>query len=255
MIADRHVHTGFSEDSSEDPKRSIEKAISLGMKDLYITDHYDMDFPDGLFMFDPNEYFRTMNELKEAYKERIQLHIGVELGLKADIAPRLKSFLETWPFEFAIGSIHLIDEKDPYERELFDMDDEMFYKRYFDVTLETLKACREVPIDTFGHLDYIVRYGYEQDKAYSYKKYSDVIDEILKELIARDTALEINTSGIRKGLKFAHPYPEVLERYRQLGGKKLTIGSDAHTADDIGSDFEKTIAHLKKLSFSDTNFI
>ena len=255
MIADRHVHTGFSEDSSEDPKRSIERAVSLGMKDLYITDHYDMDFPDGLFMFDPNEYFKVLSELKEAYKDQIQLHIGVELGLKTGIASKLKKFLGDWPFEFAIGSIHLIDDKDPYERELFDMDDDHFYRRYFDATLEALRACREVPIDTFGHLDYIVRYGYEKDKAYSYEKYSDIIDEILKEIISRNIALEVNTSGIRKGLGFAHPYPEVLKRYRQLGGKRLTIGSDAHTAEDIGSDFEETLACLKKLSFSDTNFI
>lgn len=255
MIADRHVHTGFSEDSSEDPKKSIEKAISLGMRDLYITDHYDMDFPDGLFMFDPDEYFRVMNGLKEAYKDQIQLHIGVELGLKTGIASKLKEFIDKWPFEFVIGSIHLIDDMDPYERELFDMDDAKFYKRYFDTALEALRECRDVPIDTFGHLDYVVRYGYERDKVYSYEKYSDVIDEILKEIISRNIALEVNTAGIRKGLKFAHPYPDVLKRYRQLGGKKLTIGSDAHIAEDIGSDFDVICSCLKKLSFSDINFI
>ena len=253
MIADRHLHTEFSEDSNEDPKRAIEKAISLGMKDIYITDHYDMDFPDGHFMFDTGRYFDELEILKESYADRIAVHAGVELGLKPEIGGRLLEFIEKNPFEYTIGSVHLIDDKDPYYRNEFDMSDRDFYRRYFEEVLLCLDKCSG--FDTLGHLDYVVRYGYKKDKEYSYEDNADLIDEILKRIIASAVALEINTAGLRKGLGFAHPYPQILKRYRELGGAKLAMGSDAHSAEDIGSKFDETMDYLKKFSFGYANFI
>ena len=47
MISDCHMHTCFSDDSNTPVEAMAERAISLGMKRICITDHYDMDFPDG----------------------------------------------------------------------------------------------------------------------------------------------------------------------------------------------------------------
>ncbi len=248
MLADRHLHTAFSEDSTENPRNTIERAIELGMKDIYITDHYDIDFPGGIFLFDADKYFEELTRLKGEYKDRINLHIGVEVGLKEDIGGKLDGFLKSYPWEYAIGSIHLMDEKDPYYRDEFDMDDEEFYRLFFDTSLRALKACEG--FDTFGHLDFAVRYGYHQDECYRYELYAEYIDEILKEVIRRDIALEINTAGLRKGLNYVHPYPDALRRYVQLGGRKLAIGSDAHVAKDVGANFKETLEYLRDFGFS-----
>lgn len=252
MIADKHTHTWFSEDSEENPENSIAKALELGMKDLYFTDHYDIDFPGGAFLFDLDRYFTEMNALKEKYADRINLHIGVELGLKKDICPKIRELVNKYPFEYKIGSIHLVDEKDPYEREQFDMSDEELFRRYFETTLECLKACDG--FDAFGHLDYVVRCGYHLDEEYSYEKNAELFDAILEEIVRRDLILEINTKGARRGLKYPHPYPKVLRRYKELGGKRLSMGSDAHRAYEIGAGFAEGLEYVKSFGFTEKNF-
>ena len=93
--------------------------------------------------------------------------------------------------------------------------------------------------DVLGHLDYVVRYGIEQEKEYSYRKFADEIDEILKILIKRGKGLEINMAGLKYGLPFAHPHPDILKRYRELGGEIITVGSDAHRPEHIAYEFAK----------------
>lgn len=253
MIADRHVHTCFSTDSGEAPENVLERAISLGMKEIYITDHFDIDYPGDGFRFDPESYFETLNRLKDSYKDRIKLHIGVEVSMNENIKEQVAELLEKYPWEYSIGSTHIVNGKDPYLRELFDMDDRAYYRSCFEASLSGIRSCGG--FDTFGHLDYAVRYGYTKDASYDYEDSADVLDEILKELIRRDIALEINTAALRKGLKYVHPYPEVLRRYKEFGGKKLAMGSDAHRAEDIGYMFDETLKYLQKFGFSEENFV
>ena len=252
MISDRHIHTRFSTDSGQEPEGCILRALELGMPSLTFTDHYDMDFPDGRFVFDVDAYFTELGMLKEKYADRIDVRIGVELGLKPELADRIQALLLKYPFDYSIGSIHVMGGRDPYERHLYDMTDAAFYRMYFETALECLKVCRG--FDTFGHLDYVVRYGYEKDAAYLPEEYADLIDSILEELIRQDIALEINTAGLRKGLKYAHPYPYVLRRYRQLGGRRLAIGSDAHTAADIGAGFMEALQYAAEFGFTEDCF-
>ena len=79
-----------------------------------------------------------------------------------------------------------------------------------------------------GHLDYVVRYGPNKNTFYSYEKYKELFDEILKTLIAKGKGIECNTAGFKAGLNHPHPTEEILKRYRELGGEILTLGSDAH---------------------------
>ncbi len=248
MLADRHLHTRFSEDSNEEPENVINAALRLGIEDVYITDHYDIDFPGGLFLFDVDKYFEELTKLKKKYAGTINVHIGVELGLKADIGDKIDALLAAYPFEYVIGSTHLMDEKDPYYRDIFDMDDESYFRLFFQNTLDSIRACRG--FDTFGHFDFAVRYGYEKDKYYRYELYEELIDDILKEIIKKDAALEINTASVRKGLKYFHPYPCILKRYKELGGKKLAAGSDAHTADEVGSGLVDIPEYIGGFGFS-----
>lgn len=65
------------------------------------------------------------------------------------------------------------------------------------------------PFDGFqvyGHLDYIVRYGHGGATTYHCSDYADIIDEILKTAIEKGIGIELNTSGLKYGLGFAHPH-------------------------------------------------
>ena len=98
-------------------------------------------------------------------------------------------------------------------------------------------------------MDYMVRYGETKEKEYSYQRYADVIDEILKTIIAKGKGIELNTAGLKYGLPFAHPHPDVLKRYRELGGEIITVGADGHRPDHIAYDFYKVSDILKSCGF------
>ena len=115
------------------------------------------------------------------------------------------------------------------------------------MTYELLKDF--IHVDTLGHLDYIVRYCPSRDANYNpMVDQKEVIDNILNLLIERDICLEINTSNLAKGFDFAHPHPDILKRYVELGGKKVTIGSDAHQADKLGYGFNDVKTLIEELN-------
>ena len=88
-----------------------------------------------------------------------------------------------------------------------------------------------------GHIDYVVRYGAHKAEQYGYTEYADILDAILRRVIEDGRGIEVNTAGLQKGLGFPNPHYDVIRRYRQLGGEIVTVGSDAHAPEQIGSNF------------------
>ena len=251
MIADTHVHSSFSTDSEADMRDVAIAAVEAGLPLLCFTDHIDWDYPveDLEFDFDRRAYFARITELREEFLGKIRILGGVELGLQPSLAARYRELLKNEPFDFVIGSQHLVAGMDPYYPETFDViSADEIYRKYFEEMLEGLKAFHE--FDSLGHLDYIVRYGRNYGAVYSYRAYADIIDEILKLLVRFNIALELNTCGIRKQLGFPNPHPDILRRYRELGGTLVTVGSDAHKAHLIGFAFDRAGQILRSCGFT-----
>lgn len=239
MLADMHMHTEFSQDSCAKMDSMAEKAIAMGIDTICFTDHIDWDFPEKnlIFDYDVDVYQKEIERTKEKYKGRLEILMGVELGMQPHLGARYQAFLKKYPFDFVIGSTHLVNNQDPYYGKIFEvLSDAKAYRLYFEEILANVKAFHD--FDSLGHLDYVVRYGTNKAKDYSYKENADVIDAILKELIAHGKALEVNTAGYRK-LGFPNPHPDVIRRYRELGGEMITIGADAHKPSHIGNDFKR----------------
>lgn len=250
MLADFHVHTKFSADSNAEPEDMIKEAVKKKMKAICITDHMDKDyFVDGEeWIFDTKDYFDHLKQLKEKYREKINLRIGIELGLQPHLQAFSKEIISAQEFDYVIGSVHAVGGRDPYYAEFYeDRTDEEAYREVLVETLENIKLIKDY--DVLGHLDYVVRYGKHKEKEYSYKRFSDEIDAILKQIIHDGKGLELNTGGLKYGLPFAHPYPEVLKRYRELGGEIITVGSDAHRPEHVAYDFDKAKEILKTYNF------
>ena len=91
-----------------------------------------------------------------------------------------------------------------------------------------------------------------RNQNYSYEAYQDLIDPILKTLIEKGKGLECNTGGLRYGLGHPNPCEDILRRYRQLGGEILTIGSDAHSPEQVGYGFQTASRLLAACGFSAT---
>ncbi len=278
IIADYHVHSDFSSDGLATMEQMIERALGLGLTKLCFTDHMDYDYPqisNYSFVFDIEKYQSKLQELKDIYRSKIELLTGIELGLQPQVLAPMEALVKNYPFDFIIGSTHVVDHMDPYYPEFWEnTSEEEGIQRYFQAILEN---CRLFPnFQVCGHIDYIVRYiptsvTYKQilrshiitpkDKLnreeaytkiyslYSYDKYADLLDEILKTLLSQGKGIEVNTSGLRYGLKYAHPRTEILKRYRELGGELITIGSDAHSPEHLCYDFPKIAELLRSLGY------
>lgn len=253
ILWDCHMHSFFSADSNTPMEEMIKKALSQGLKGICFTEHLDPDYPptpDDLdFSLDIPAYCSQLSRLKEQYKNKISLCFGIELGLQPHLAADFRDLLGMYPFDFVIGSSHVVHGRDPYYPEYFQgRREEEAYQEYFQSILENIEAFGEM--DVYGHIDYVVRYGPGQNTYYTYEAYRDILDEILKSLIRRGIGIELNTGGYHYGLGEPNPSAAVIRRYRELGGEIITIGADAHTPDKIGFAFSQAAQVLKTCGFT-----
>ena len=251
---DFHMHTKFSTDSDASVRSMLDASVDRGIQTVCITDHLDLDYPPDEelgsepFRFDLKEYFAVLTQIREEYRGRLDVRMGVELGLQPHLGRTYEELVREYPFGFVIGSLHLVHRMDPYYDKVFEgrTDGEV----YRDAFCETLRCLESVSsFDVLGHLDYVVRYGRNKAQEYSYREFSDEIDEILKKVISGEKGLEMNMGGIKYGLGFTNPHPDVLKRYRELGGEIVTVGADAHRPEHVAYDFEEAGEILKACGF------
>ena len=255
--SDFHMHSYHSGDSDTPMEDQIRAALSLGLSSVCFTEHLDMDWPyqntpdlePGTFDLDLAAYRQEYLRLRDKYRDRLHIFYGVELGLQPHLGDRLGAFTADHPeFDFILGSTHVSRQMDPYYSIFFEgRTEEEAYRTYFTDSLLSLRAFHQ--IDSYGHMDYVVRYGPNQDRFYSYERYRDVIDPILDLLLDHDIALEINTAGLSKGLSQCNPCTGIVRRYRQMGGRKITVGADAHAPAGIAAGFDTAAAILTEAGF------
>lgn len=250
ILCDFHMHSSFSGDSEASMEDMILSAIRKGLHTICFTEHLDLDYPPdcGCFLLDFDAYRTKLLALKEKYRDQITVLFGMEMGMQIHLGTRYAAIARSLPFDFLIASQHLVQGADPYFPDFWHGQDETsVYSLYFENILRHLTTMEEY--DTLGHLDYIVRYGPGQNRSYSYQKYADVIDPILRYLIEHGKCLEVNTAGLKYGLGHPNPEESVLMRYRELGGELITVGSDAHCPEHIAYDFSKAEQILHSLGF------
>lgn len=250
MYWDTHMHCHFSSDSKATPEEMILSSIQNHLNGICFTDHMDEDYPEAeLFHFDPKEYFETLKPLQEKYNDKLPVHIGVEIGLQPHLKDFYDEFLSQVPFDQVIASSHVVHGMDPYYKEFFNgKTEDAAYLEYFESILENLAVFDN--FDVYGHIDYIVRYGPNKNTYYSYNKFKDVIDEILRTLIAKGKGLELNMAGFKYGLQHPNPTEDILKRYRKLGGEILTLGSDAHAPEHVAYDYHQVREILTSAGFT-----
>ena len=254
ITADLHLHSSHSGDSHTPMEEMILQGISQGLTVMCFTEHNDFEYPASpegpgdIFLLNTDSYLYDLARLKEKYADKIRLLFGVELGLQPNVMRENAVFAKSYEFDFIIGSSHVCHGRDPYYPDFYEGRSEMeAYREYFESVLENVKKFSN--FDVYGHLDYVVRYGPNKDKNYAYETYKDIFDEILKLLLDKGKGIELNTGGIKSGMKDFHPCIDVLKRYRELGGEIITIGSDSHDEKHIGEAFDRAADVLKECGF------
>ena len=252
ILSDYHIHTSFSSDSEQNPEDIVKKAISLGFKNICFTDHNDFDFPleegNVMFLLNYQEYIKYFQNLREKYKNSINICIGVEQGLMKSVSSSVNNYDSGRQLDFIIGSSHLVYGQDPYYPDFWDkcsIDDAIL--TYYESIIENLKCCDN--FDVYGHLDYIIRYIPDESYLYDWHRYQDYLHDILKTLIENGKGIEINTAGLKYGLSEPNPCSGILKMYRELGGEIITIGSDAHSMNYLGYKFDIIPDYLMDAGF------
>ncbi len=245
LTTDYHMHSEFSPDSDTPIETIAKRSIELGLTEIAITDH--MEFTREFSPIDYNKLKEDLNRVRNSVKDKLTIKFGVEIGLSLNHVKEINNLVSSNDFDFVIGSVHDVDGLEFHLGDYFEnkTKDEA-YTQYFTYLLDCVKA-----FDCFcvsGHLDYIFRYATYKDNSIDYVKFGPLIDEILINLIKKDKGLELNAAGY-KIREYPYPTVAILKRYRELGGKIITVGSDAHFPEWIAYNFDKAYKDLKAAGF------
>lgn len=257
MIPDCHVHTEYSSDSKTPVEKQIDRAVELGMKYICITDHQDYDAPllapnNYIFLIgdidDTSGYIERLKKLKTIYAGKIEVLVGVEIGLQNHLGTKLQKYTEEYPFDFVIGSSHYFEGLDGGDKSLYEgRSAKDACISYFTTELDNVKRC--ICFDVIGHIDFVLRHAPGRFAEFNYVFYADIIDEILKLVIERGKGIECNTGPLINGLGGTNPHIDILKRYKELGGEIITFGSDAHVPENIGGRFDEAAELVKSAGF------
>lgn len=250
-MKDCHVHTNISHDGISSIEEYSKYAPMIGVDEITFTEHYDdyTGLETKLKTLNVSDYYNKYLLYKN--DQILKTNFGIEIGLQPDLVNKIENMVLQYPFDFIIGSSHITCKKDmAMDKSFFEgYSRKEAYLRYFKEVLQNIKLYNQ--FDVYGHLDYVVRYGGYANKKIEYSEFKEILDEILTSLIKKDKGIEINTSGIRYGLGNPHPNIEIIKRYKELGGKIITMGSDAHRIEDLAKNFNDAFDILENVGYEE----
>lgn len=261
IIRDGHIHSPFCPHGTSDPfEEYIENAINQGLQEISFTEHmplpgYFMDDKEFLDECSPNEeqiekYFEELKLIKEKYKDKIKINIGLEAdfieGYEYKTIELLNKYGEN--LEDSILSVHFIklddgeytdiDGINGFEKALEKLGTlEKVYDKYYETVLLSIKSdLGKYKPRRIGHPNLIRIFNELYPIEY---KNRSILEEIVKELKHKNYEVDVNTAGLRKPyckeIYVSGIFKELVEEYNV----KKVYGSDSHTSKDIGRDFDK----------------
>ena len=256
MLTDMHSHSSFSHDGRVDLAEMIDCAIENGLAFYGVSDHFDFDYDPALCEkselpksdAQTEEFYHRARHLQEDYEGVINVSVGAEFGFSEDpsIEKRYQDFYEKFRPDFVINSVHSLNGVD-YCKKGFPNDKKEVYRKYLQLIRKSLDV--SYPYDIVGHIGYVARYVSFEDRAFSLEEFGVEIDDIFKRIIEKDKILEVNSKSKVAG-QWALPAENLLRRYYELGGRKISFGSDAHTKDGMAYNREEVVNKLKEIGFT-----
>lgn len=251
MLADYHVHTEFSDDSLEPMEEQAKRAVALGLDELCFTDHVDYGIKkdwteenieyrggDGigtsadslqpLANVDYPSYFEKFGRMKQEFASSIVLRCGLEFGVQTETIPRYEELFRRYErdLDFILLSIHQVENKEFWTQDFQQGRSQKEYnERYYQEMYDVVKAFKHYSV--LAHVNLISRY--DKQGKYPFAAIKDMVAEILKLAIADGKGIELNTSSWHYGMDDTMPSRDILRLYKDLGGRIITIGSDAHS--------------------------
>jgi len=251
---DQHLHSRHSFDCKTEPRANVDAAIAKSLSGLTFTEHFDTHPDDWkACVYNDADYSATIARLREEFAGAIFIGKGIEICYQPATMDFVLDFLDRHRFDLVILSVHYFGGVPVHHREHWEgVDAAEGTRRYLENVREAVRFCERLHrrrggrvFDVLGHLDLAKRYTKRFLGSYDMSPFGALIDEILSTCVAADLTPEINTSSLRQGLDEPMPNAEAVKRYAALGGKALSLGSDAHRAEDIGAGFDRARTMLR----------
>ena len=254
---DSHLHTVRSPDANAQLDGHAALAVERGIAELAITDHVDFDpsMPAyGFASFADRE--RDVREAAARWADRgLAIRFGVEVTYERHYEDEIRGWLRRHPHDYVIGSVH-ISSHSPYKagnvatfvsgRSLPEV-----VEPYFD---DVIGAARSGLFDTIGHLDFVKRYLVPHVMPADLARAPELYEPVLQALVESGAALEVNASGLRQLPRETYPSPAIVARYRALGGRHVTVGSDAHRTEWFAYGLREAYRHAAGAGFEALTF-
>lgn len=266
MYADYHLHCEYSDDSNEPMENQIQKAITLGLDEMCFTDHVDYgikrdwDDPEGIIIRHAIEhgkevdlvlanvnypkYFEALNMYQKKYASSISIKKGLEFGIQSITVDAYEKLYASYQddLDFVLFSMHQVNNLEFWTQDFQKGKTQKEYNdEYYKEIYQTMQMFHHY--SCLAHLDLMARY--DENGIYPFENEKDIIAEILKYAIRDGKGIEINTSSWKYGLKDTQPSRAILKLYKNLGGKIITVGSDAHETKYLASHIKDAYAILK----------
>ncbi|MDP4120236.1 MAG: histidinol-phosphatase HisJ family protein [Bacillota bacterium] len=256
FLADCHVHSNCSFDGKNTVSELCKEAVKKQLNAVTITDHLEvplLDKPNGE-MGDFRSLIplsvKKINQAKEQYKGILDVFCGVEIGEPCHDIKKAQEALAFSDFDYVLASVHNLRGKSDFFWLEYSADNVNDYLNlYFDEILETVNWGK---FNSLAHLTYPLRYiVLKTEINVDLSLFSKKIDEIFKIMIEKELALEINTSGLRQKIGKTLPDTEIIQRFRELGGKYITLGSDAHNCKDLAFGLIQGLKEAQTAGFTE----
>lgn len=248
-FCDQHIHSALSLDGRSPILEQVRACRDAGVTQVCFTEHIDFGTQDGDFTVNFDEYVRQIEQARAAFPD-LCIRVGLELGDTEESRGRVLEQSNVLPLDFKLLSRHLIGGMDPY----FGM--EFFAHRsraqaaheYCQAVYETVT--RFPDYDAVAHIGYVFKFAQGDGfPPLRYRDEPDLIDATLRFMAEHGKALEVNTS---RWERFGEGMPgkDILMRFRELGGERVTIGSDAHDTAGVAQGFAQAVECIKACGFS-----
>ncbi len=242
---DFHMHSRVSFDGHASGYDMAVAARDHGMKEICFADHMDYEPGAGIqtMLYDLDAYSREYDDLEIP---GITICRGMEFGMNPDNASQLALDAAKRHYDFILGSVHFVGREDVYFAPYWE--NKTVYeaeREYLQTTLQCVRA--HEGFDVLAHLNFLSKSpAAPHPRPLPYGEHREIVDEIFRELVRKDMGLEMNTSGVDRHVGFL-PEREFFIRFKELGGRIVTVGSDAHRPDRPGQYCAEAAAMLKDI--------
>jgi histidinol-phosphatase (PHP family) len=238
---DAHMHTDLSPDSRVPMELYAAQAFERGIPEIALTDH--LDFMPGAPAYEYADYprrERLIRDLQDRWAGKVRIRFGVELTYESRYEEQIREHLQTHRYDYTIGSAHAMSDG-PYARPQVASfaAGKTIAEAVAPYFAEVLGAIRSGLFDTIGHLDQCKKWLLPWFAPAEYAAAPELYEPLLVALVENGTALEVNSSGLRKPEHETYPAASVVARFRELGGRRVTVGSDSHLPNHFAFGLEE----------------